>query len=539
VFLQKFQNVISNREIVLKEFMQSDILIIGTGLAGCTSALILADQGLNVILVTKSFDIEETNTREAQGGIIFQGQADPSLLEKDIFKAGSMINNKKAVKILASEGPQSIKKLLIDKLQINFTKDKKGELHLTREAGHSTRRIIHVNDQTGLAIEKAFVKKLRTYPNIKVFPNHTLIDLLTLPYHLKNSLSYDDKTCCVGAYVLDNEKKKVEIFLAKKIILATGGVGQLYLRTCNPKIARGDGLVAAYRAGAKLENIEYIQFHPTSLYHHQVSNFLITEALRGEGAQLKNQQGQQFMKKYHSRGSLAPRDIVSRAIFEEMLKTGEQYVLLDAASYIKADRLKKMFPHIYKTCLKYGIDIIREPIPVAPTAHYFCGGVKVDTFGRTNIDNLYAIGEVSATGVHGANRLASTSLLECLVWGKRAAENILKTINKEKIINRQLIKPWNYTHTINKIDDALIQQDWFLIKSIMWNYVGIIRTEKRLKRAVDDLTHLDKEIDFFYRDVLVCDDLIGLRNGVKAALLIAKAALKNKTSLGCHYLKSP
>ncbi|PIP15103.1 L-aspartate oxidase [Candidatus Roizmanbacteria bacterium CG22_combo_CG10-13_8_21_14_all_35_9] len=517
--------------------MKSDVLIIGSGLAGVTAALILAEKNLSVSLITRSSDIEETNTRDAQGGIIYHGAGDPRLLEKDIIKAGAGINNKTAVKILAEEGPKAVKDILIRNLKINFTKDKKNNFHLTQEAGHSTRRILHVNDQTGLAIEKTFVKKLKTYSNIKVFTNHSLIDLLTLPYHLKNSLSYRKKTNCVGAYVLDNQHKKVEIFLAKKIVLATGGIGQIYMRTCNAKVSRADGLVAAYRAGAKLANVEYIQFHPTSFYHHSLSNFLITEALRGEGAKLKNQKGELFMKKYDKRGSLAPRDIVSQGIFQQMLDNNEDYVLLDACSYISSQKIKKMFPHIYQTCKKYGVDITREPIPVAPTAHYFCGGVKVDTFGRTGIDNLYAVGEVSCTGVHGANRLASTSLLECLLWGKRAGENINKTIKKEKIIDEQLIKSWRYTHKISKIDPALIQQDWFLIKSIMWNYVGIIRTEKRLQRAVDDLAHLDREIDFFYRDVFISDELIGLRNGVKAALIIAQAALKNKKSLGCHFRK--
>jgi len=342
---------------------------------------------------------------------------------------------------------------------------------------------------------------------------------------------------CLGAYALDKKTGEVHTFLADYTVLATGGCGKVYLITSNPDIATGDGIAMAWRCGATIGNMEFIQFHPTCLYHPYARNFLITEAVRGEGGVLRNAKGERFMDEIHPMGALAPRDVVARAIDHEIKRTGADCVYLDISHL--GQKAAKKFPNIHSKCLSLGIDITREPIPVAPAAHYLCGGVRTDINGETTIPNLFAIGEVAYTGLHGANRLASTSLLECLVWGKRAAENILKTINKEKIINHQLIKPWKYTHTINKIDDALIQQDWFLIKSIMWNYVGIIRTEKRLKRAVDDLTHLDKEIDFFYRDVLVCDDLIGLRNGVKAALLIAKAALKNKTSLGCHYLKSP
>ncbi len=527
-----------------KKVIKSDVLIIGTGIAGGTVALGLAERGIQVCLITCSSDIKESNTRYAQGGIIYKGRGDSQLLEKDILSSGGRICNKKAIKILAREGPLAVEDILIQKLGINFSKNEEGNLHLTKEAGHSCRRIIHVKDQTGKSIEEAFIKKLKKNPNIQIYTNHTLIDLLTLPYHLNRSeiadyseFSIPKETDCVGAYILDNKARRVKSFIAKKTILATGGVGQLFLRTCNSKVSRGDGLVTAARAGAKITNAEFIQFHPTSFYHHKLSNFLITEAMRGEGAQLKNQKGELFMNKYDKRGSLAPRDIVTRGIFEEMLKTGDEYVLLDVFSYMPRQKIKKYFPKIYRICLRHGIDITKEPIPITPTAHYFCGGIKVDEFGRTNINNLYAIGEVSCTGLHGANRLASTSLLECLVWARKCAQNVLSSIKKSKIINPAIILSWKYTHRIKKIDPVLIQQDWLLIKSIMWNYVGIIRTKKRLQRAVDDLNHLEKEINLFYRNVFISDELIGLRNGVKAALLIAKSALSNRHSIGSHFIK--
>jgi len=524
--------------------IKTDVLVIGSGMAGCTVALGLAEEKINVALVTRSQDMEETNTKYAQGGIIYKGKGDPMLLEKDILKAGNGVSDKNAVKILAREGPINVENVLIKKLGVKFTKDEKGNLHLTKEAAHSCRRILHAADQTGKEIEQAFINKLKENPFIKIYTNHTLIDLLTSPYHLNKAeipdyreFAIPKKTTCVGAYMLDNTSQKVKSFIAKKIVLATGGVGQLFLRTCNSEIARGDGLVAAERAGAKIINAEFIQFHPTSLYHQDISNFLVTEAMRGEGAQLKNKKGELFMNKYDKRGSLAPRDIVTRGIFEEMLKEKSPHVFLDAASYISTKKIKKRFPNIYKTCLEYGIDVTKKPIPVAPTAHYFCGGVKVDEFSRTNINNLYAVGEVSCTGVHGANRLASTSLLECLVWGVRCAKHITSSINKSKLINERLVLPWVYTHKITKIDPALIWQDWTLIKLIMWNYVGIIRTRKRLQRATEDLLHLKKEIDQFYHGVFISDELIGLRNGVSAALILAKAALKNNKSIGCHFIK--
>lgn len=520
-----------------KNIIKTETLVIGSGIAGCTAALELADQKIQVALITCAQNPEESNTKYAQGGIVYKGKGDPKLLEKDILKAGGGLGDKKAIKILALEGPTVVENILIKKLGIKFSKDKKGNLHLTKEAAHSCRRILHVKDQTGKAIEEVFIKKIKKHRYLKLYTNHTLIDLLTVPHHLKKGIGSPFKgITCVGAYILDNERKKVKSFFAKKVVLATGGIGQLFLRTVNSEVARGDSLYAAHRAGARLENIEFIQFHPTSFYHKDLSNFLISEAVRGEGAQLVNKKGEPFMKKYDKQESLAPRDIVTRGIYQELLESREDYVLLDIASYIPKEKIKTHFPNIYKTCRDYGVDITREPLPVAPTAHFLCGGVKVDDWGKTNIKNLYAVGEVSCTGVHGANRLASTSLLECLVWGARSAKHISQTIQNSKLADPQIIRPWKYTHKVKGVDPALIKQDWSTIKSIMWNYVGIVRTVKRLRRAVEDLRYLQYRIERFYKDILICDDLVGLRSGVGTALIIAEAALKNRKSQGCHFI---
>ena len=520
-----------------KKVIQTDVLVIGAGIAGCTAALELANRKIKVALITLSSDITESNTKYAQGGIVYKGKGDPKLLEQDILMAGAGICNKKAVKILVSEGPNAVEDILIKKLKIKFFRDEKGRLNLTKEAAHSSRRILHVKDQTGKFIEEAFIKKIKNNKYITVYTNYTLIDLLTLPHHLKKPVEIPGRITCIGAYVLDNQKKIVKSFISRKTILAMGGVGQLFLRTVNSVVARGDGIYSAFRAGAKLKNIEYIQFHPTSLYDRDISNFLVSEAVRGEGAKLKNKKGELFMKKYDKREDLASRDIVTRSIFSEMLKSGDNYVLLDLASYIPEEKIKSHFSNIYHTCLKYNIDPTKEPIPITPTAHFLCGGILTDEWGKTNIENLYAIGETACTGVHGANRLASTSLLECLVWGVRCAKQISQVIKTSIITNPNFILPWRYTHKIEKSDPALIQLDLHIIKSIMWNYVGIIRTPDRLLRAVEDLRYLQHRIKKFYKDVLICDELIMLRNSVGVALLISEVALKNKKSRGCHFIK--
>ncbi|MCP2598282.1 FAD-binding protein, partial [Candidatus Aminicenantes bacterium AC-335-L06] len=351
-----------------------------------------------------------------------------------------------------------------------------------------------------------------------------------------NPLAIYQTPQCIGAYVLDNEEGKVKTIFASYTILATGGLGRIYLHTSNPEGARGDGYAMAFRAGARLMNMEYIQFHPTSLFHRNAERFLISETLRGEGARLKNKNGELFMEKYSPEGDLAPRDEVTRAIYEEMIVRGDSYVLLDLASYTKIN-IKERFPTIYETCLKYGIDITKEPIPVVPAAHYCCGGVVVDEWGRSSLKNLFAVGEVSCTGVHGANRLASTSLLEGLVWGTRAGKFIADNFKPEKNYKPSDIPDWRYPEEEEEEDPALIHQDWFLIRSTMWNYAGIIRTQKRLERAKADLEYLEHRIEKFYKTTKITDSLIGLRHGIKVALLVTDAALRNKVSRGAHYRK--
>lgn len=521
------------------KILKTDVLIIGTGISGLVAALELAkNRKIEIILATKSADITETSTVHAQGGIIGRGATDSAeKLIKDIQIAGDGLCNDKAVNILAEEGPRLVEDILVKTAGVEFNKEK-GRYDFTREAAHSENRILYNKDNTGKEIEQKLIVSVKKQKNIRILVDHTLIDLVTFPHHaIDPKMIYREKKC-VGGYLLDNRTNLVETVLARKTILATGGIGQIYLRSTNALTATGDGLAAAVKAGAEVINAEYVQFHPTSLYHRDINNFLISESVRGEGGELKNIKGELFMKKYDPRGNLAPRDIVSRGIYEEMLTAKQNFVYLDIASYQRPKYIKKRFPLIYETCLEYGIDITREMIPVAPTAHYFCGGIKVDEFGRSTLKNLYALGEVSCTGVHGANRLASTSLLEGLVWAARSAKDILSDLKKNADIPAEdEIKPWIYTGR-EEADQALVQQDWVSIKSIMWNYVGIVRTPERLERAVADLEYLNRRIEKFYRNAHLGKEKIELRNGVQAALIIAQAAMKNRASRGCHYIKS-
>jgi L-aspartate oxidase len=511
--------------------LKTDVLVIGCGLAGATASLKLAKKGRQVLLVTNSDNLEESNTFYAQGGIIYKGKNDPQSLMADIKKAGDGLCFEPAVKLLADLGPKLVEDFLIKVLGISFAK-KDGQLHLTKEAAHNEPRIIHVQDKTGEIIQKALIAKLRKNPRIKILTGHTLIDLLTIPHHSKNLLDIYKKPLCVGAYIMD-KKGKVHKIISGKTILATGGVGQVYQRTVNSILARGDGLAAAFRAGAKTLNCEYIQFHPTSLYHTQKDNFLITEALRGEGAKLKDAKGRLFMKKYHPLADLAPRDIVCRAIYTTMMGTDTNFVYLDAVSYIPPKRLKNQFATIYKTCMEVGIDITKDPIPVAPSAHYLCGGVQTDLWARTTLENLYAVGEVACTGLHGANRLASTSLLECLVYGARVAEDIANCQDKNNL-DPGNIKDWQPALG-REPDPALIANDWQIIKSTMSNYVGIKRSQEGLQRAVADLSYWQHRIEQFYRQSKLTAELVGLRNGIQTALIISQSSLQNKISRGCHW----
>ena len=499
-----------------------DILIIGSGIAGGVAALELAKQGLDVVVLSNGL----SNSSCAQGGIVFRGENDSKeLLIRDIAEAGAGLCNPKALEQIAHFGPYLVEKFLIDELGVPF------DSTMTHEAAHSIPRILHNKDQTGQAIVQTLMKRLGTKGNIELRTEATAIDLITPSHHSTHLTDIYLPSSCVGAYVLDGKEKKIDLIYAKETILATGGLGEVYLHTTNPPESRGDGIAMAYRAGARIMNMEYIQFHPTALYIPGERRFLLSEALRGEGARLLNAQKEPFMEKYHDLKELAPRDVVSRAIFTEMLNSSADHLWLDISSKSK-NWLIGRFPAIFAYCEQKGFDLSEEPVPVVPAAHYNCGGIAVDLAGRTTIHRLRAIGEVSCTGLHGANRLASTSLLEGLVWAHTAASDILKDW-KDRTDYFPPVEPWQMSR--EHVDPALIRQDWTTIKQTMWNYVGLVRDQNRLRRALKILRELQWEIDSFYDKGEPTSELIGLRNGVLAALLIAQGAWRNQKSLGCHY----
>jgi L-aspartate oxidase len=518
--------------------VKTDVLIIGCGIAGATAALRSArDEDLRITVITSARAPKESATYYAQGGIIYRGPDDSvQLLAEDITGAGDGLNSPDAVAILCEEGPPLLRRILIEELGVPFDATRTGELHLTLEAAQSTARILHVADATGRAIEERLVEALLSRPNVELLTGHTAVDLLTPAHHSRDRRAVYEPLSCAGAYVFDQQRGEVIAFLAKATILATGGLGQIYLHTTNPPGARGDGLAMAHRAGARVINAEYVQFHPTAFYDRYAPRFLISEAVRGEGARLVTEAGEPFMQHYDAEWrDLAPRDVVARSIHQEMLAKGVKCVYLDLASYMPAERIRERFPNIYDQCLIYGVDIAKDLIPVVPAAHYSCGGMWVDEFGRTNLSNLYAVGEVSCSGVHGANRLASTSLLEGLVWGWRAAEDIMRSIGPHWEAGPSDIPPWYDQDLTEVTDPALIIQDMTTIRHIMWNYVGLIRSSKRLERAIDDLSNLEREIEKFYRATKLTDALIGLRNAARTALIVANAAWENKESRGCHF----
>jgi len=520
-----------------EEAIKTDILVIGCGIAGASAALEAAKGGFKVIVVTKNSKLEESNTYYAQGGIVSLGKDDyPELLKEDIIKSGDGINDPEAVEILAEEEKDLVDRILIKELKIPFSRSSPDSLDYAQEASHSRRRILHVKDTTGKTIEEKFIAELKKYSSVTLLRDHTAVDLLTFPHHSKNPAALYREPQCIGAYILDNMSKKVKTIFASYTILATGGCGAVFLNTSNPEGAIGDGYAMAYRASARIVNMEYIQFHPTSLFQKDGKTFLISETVRGEGARLKTKGGQTFMENYNPEKDLAPRDEVSRAIYAEMTNSNSSFVTLDLASYTKIN-IRKRFPNIYRTCLRHGIDITKEPIPVVPAAHYCCGGVLVDKWGRSSLKGLIAVGEVSCTGVHGANRLASTSLLEGLIWGTRASRYIVTHFDPKMQYKASDIHEWYYSDKQEEIDPALINQDWLFIRSTMWNYTGIIRTKKRLERAWADLDYLRHRIEKFYKEARMDPKVVSLKHGIQVALLITSASLNNPISRGSHYIK--
>lgn len=518
--------------------LEFDLLVIGSGISGISAAIAAAESGLEVALITKEASIFESNTWYAQGGIVGESEGDtPTLLEQDIFQAGANINSRQAVQLLVKEGPKLVNEFLTEKIGVPFSRNDEGEIDLTREAAHSVRRIYHVTDKTGEAIQRSLVEYLKGVQRVRIFESHSAIDLITNTRNSRDPQDVYRRTSVIGAYVLDGKSGKVSVFLAPSVILSTGGVGNLFLHTSNPLGATGDGIAMAYRIGAEVINAEYVQFHPTVLFHPEVRRFLISESLRGEGARLVNHRGEYFMDRYSpSQRDLAPRDEVARAIYHEMEEENSDFMRLDARGVKNID-LEKRFPGIFSQCIQVGIDIRKEPIPVVPAAHYFCGGIKVDVHGATAIPGLYAAGECACTGIHGANRLASVSLLEGLYWGvltgREAAERRAE-LDGDLSGN---IKDWQEPSVAEEFDPVLVNQDFRTIQATMWNYAGIIRSRKRLLRAQADLNYLRHRIEQFYQSAKLTRKIIELRNGVLTASLIVRAALANPVSRGCHYIE--
>jgi len=521
----------------MNEFLETDVLIIGGGIAGATAALTLSESGVKTILITKGKNLSYTNTNQAQGGIAtLLKNENPDSFIGDIMTAGDNINYPPAVLQVVSDSTDLVDNILIKKLKIPFSK-KNNEFDMAQEGAHSKRRVLNVKDMTGKVIQQHFANFLTNKAkNFEILYNHTAIDLLTSNHHSNNPIRIYEEPKTIGAYVLDQTSGIIKRIFSKKVILASGGLSSIFLNSTNPSDVVGSGIAMAYRAGARLANLEYVQFHPTSLFKKEGDSFLISEAVRGEGAKLMNGKGEYFMKKYSHLSELAPRDEVSRAIYEEMLKEGIDNVFLDIASFTKID-IKDRFPTIYSKCLEFGIDIEKKPIPVVPAAHYSCGGILSNLKGRSSLNNLYAIGEVASTGVHGANRLASISLLEGLVWGVKAAEDIINSMDSS-ISNHKIseIPCWKYPLSQEKSDPALLLQDQIAIKHTMWNYSGIIRTQKRLSRAKADLNYLNHRILKFYQKTVLTNGIINLRDSVQTSLLVVNAALRNKIPKGAHYI---
>lgn len=502
-----------------------DVLVLGTGIAGLSFALRASEYG-RVALVTKKSDTE-SNTNYAQGGIaaVFDPNDSFEAHIRDTLVAGAFLCHEDAVEILVKEGPERVKELAALGVRFTHNRHPKSPVHfdLGREGGHSTRRIVHARDLTGREIERALVAKVKANNNIRLFEHDHAIDLI-----VEKS---GGKIICRGAHVLDSETGDVMSFQAKVTMLATGGLGRVYLHTTNPEIATGDGVAMAFRAGAVVANMEFIQFHPTTLYHPKARSFLISEAVRGEGGVLRLANGETFMEKYHEQGCLAPRDVVARAIDAELKKSGDECVYLDV-THLDPELVKEHFPHIYETCLSVGIDITREWIPIVPAAHYACGGVLTDVDGRTTIDNLYACGEVACTGVHGANRLASNSLLEAVVFARRAA---LRARDDVRHAPSLPVNEYDIEAHSEPVDAELVRELTTRLRTAMWKYVGIVRTNERLAKALEVVSQIEAQAEELYLTGKLSPELLELRNMALTAKLIILSAQLRKESRGLHY----
>ena len=511
---------------------QFDVLIIGSGLAGLSLALRTAEHK-KVCLVSKR-RINDTASDWAQGGIAAVINDDNDTVEahiQDTLTAGAGLCDAAVTELVAKQAKPAVEWLIAQGVGFTREQDDSG-YHLTREGGHSHRRVIHAADATGHAIQTTLSEKVRTHPNICLLENHIAVDLITTRKVTQTKIEQADDNSCLGAYVLDNHTGKVITIAAQNTILATGGAGKVYLYTTNPDVSTGDGMAMAWRAGCRMANMEFIQFHPTCLFHPHAKSFLISEVVRGEGGLLKLADGTRFMPEYDVRAELAPRDIVARAIDFEMKKRGLDCVYLDI-SHKPLAFIMEHFPNIYRRCLELGIDMSKAPIPVVPAAHYICGGVMTDDKGRTDIKNLYAVGETACTGLHGANRLASNSLLECLVFGHTAAEDILSQPTK---LSPQL-PYWDESRVTDADEEVLITHTWDELRRFMLNYVGIVRTDKRLSRALHRIHMLRNEVHEFYSNFKVSNDLIELRNLLQVAELIVESAIARKESRGLHFSK--
>lgn len=502
-----------------------DVLIVGSGAAGLSLALTLAEN-FQVIVLSKS-DVTEGSTRYAQGGIAAVFDEDDSVEShvEDTLAAGAGLCDRATVEFATSRAKSSMEWLINFGVPFDKERDPQGNsrFHLTREGGHSHRRILHAADATGQAVQLSLNEAVQQHPNIHLFERYNAIDLIK---------SQENESLCLGAYVWNRKQEHVEVIRSRFIALASGGASKVYQYTSNPDVSSGDGVAMAWRAGCSVANMEFNQFHPTCLYHPEARNFLITEALRGEGAFLCHKDGTPFMHKFDSRGDLAPRDIVARAIDFEMKRFGADCMYLDI-SHKSADFIVKHFPNIYRKCRGLGIDITRQPIPVVPAAHYSCGGVVTDFNGKTDLDNLYAVGEVAYTGLHGANRMASNSLLECIVFARSAAQHINDRIQESSA--QETIAAWDESQVGSSDEEVIIQHNWHELRLFMWDYVGIVRTNKRLQRALRRIELLQQEIHEYYSNFRVSNNLLELRNLVTVAELIVRCSIERKESRGLHY----